>query len=529
MNPHTSMREAQRSWRPERTGLSGFFMVLLLGTAIAHAETVPLDSWVYDALRSFELRGLVRLEPTLPYTFDQVEAYTNEIMTNAAEEHVTLGSRHAYLLERLTKQFVGMRDRPQDRWDKPVYVLEDGERYGAFDLQIGGSARKKADEKKGEADGLVVPDVLIALGHHVTMETNYRLVMAPERGNNVRNEKPNARLRSYRGLTAEYERGLLDLGGLWWEVRVGREYLQWGNERVEGLLLSRTAGSLDHAGARFELGPFAFSTFQAILDAGSRRHLAGHRLTVALPRGIFVGIGETVVYARNLDFLYLIPLSAYYAQQFSEGPNNDNIAWIVDWKLPLRRGLIFQGALLIDDVQYERDEQAGPDRLGLNLSAEALCFVGGRELELSGAYTYIDIYTYAHGFNTMYVAGNGDRRMNHILGSPLGPDADRWACKAVLGVSARAAVTAEGAYTRCGAGNAVVGDHLLDWVPGMDNDPSFPSGDVVHERTVSASCLLDVRNGSYLTAGGGMRFRSGGPDNLDAKDGFGWLEVVLDL
>jgi hypothetical protein len=509
-------------------------MILLLCAAVAQAETIPPGSWVYDALRSFELRGLVRLEPTLPYAFDQVEAYTSEIVANVERERVTLGPRHAYLLERLTKQFVGVRNRPEDRWDKPVYTYRDGERYASFDLHLGGSVLKKVDQRKGEADGLAVPDVLIALGDRVTMETRYRLVMAPERGDNVRNEKANARLRSYRGLTAEYERGLLDMGGDWWEVRLGRDYLQWGSDTRENLLISRTAGSLDHAGARFELGPFVLSTFQALLDSERRRHLTGHRLTIALPRGIFVGIGETVVYAGSFDLKYLMPLGSDYALQFSEGSNNDNILCAVDWKVPLRRGLIFYGEFLMDDIQYERDELAGPDRLGVNLGAEALCCIAGRELELSGGYTYVDIYTYAHFSQTMYVAGDGDPRMNSILGSPLGPDADQWRCKATLGVSARASLAAEGVFTRRGSGNATVGNaiagyHLLDWVPGMDNSPPFPSGDVLHEKTFSASCWYDMKKGSYLTAGGGMRFRSGGPEHLDTTDGFGWLELVLDL
>jgi hypothetical protein len=523
------MQGAPWSRRPESRWLSGFFMALLVVASAAHSEMVPAGSWVYDALRSFELRGLVRLEPTLPYSFDAVEAYTNEIRENVNRGNVALGPRHAFLLKRLIEQFIRLRDRPEDRYDEPVFLYRDGDRYGSFDMVVGGSGRKKVDDKKGEAEGLAVPGVTVGFGNQLTMEAEYRLVLAPERGSNVGDAKASARLRSYRGLTAECERALLDASGGWWDVRIGREYVQWGSNMREGLLISRTAGSLDHVGARFALGPFALSTVQASLDSGSRRHLAGHRLTVALPRGIWVGIGEAVVYARNLDFTYLIPLGSYYALQYSEKSNDDNILCAVDWKVPLRRGLMVSGEFLMDDIQYERDELAGPDRIGLNLAVDALCFVGGRELELSGEYTYLDIYTYAHSMSTMYVAGDGDRSMNPILGSTLGPDADEWRCKASLGASARTAIAAEGIFTRRGEGNAAVGDHLLDWQPGMDNSPPFPSGKVMHERTVSASCSYDAGKGSYITAGGGMRFRSGGRENLDSEDGFAWFEVVLDL
>ncbi|MFA4947948.1 MAG: hypothetical protein WC674_05490, partial [Candidatus Krumholzibacteriia bacterium] len=280
--------------------------VLLMAPA-ARAETVPPDSWAYEALKSFELRGLVALEPTFPYTFNQCEAYTREIIAAVEARGVALGPRHAFLLERLTKQFVGTRDRPEDRWSKPVYTVREEERFAAFDVSVGASVRKNPDQKKGEADGLAVPGFLVGFGHNVTLETNYRLVMAPERGDNVSGAKPSARLRSYRGVTAELERAMIDAGGSWWEVRAGREYMHWGSNLREDLILSRTAGSLDHFGGRIELGRFALSTFQASLDPGGyRRHLAGHRLTVALPWGAFVGVSETAVYAkRDFDYMYL--------------------------------------------------------------------------------------------------------------------------------------------------------------------------------------------------------------------------------
>ena len=275
-------------------GAAAILAGVLLMAPAARAETVSPNSWIYEALKSFELRGLVALEPTLPYTFDQCEAYTREIIANIETCGVALGPRHAFLLECLTKQFVGMRDRPEDRWSKPVYTVREEERFAALDVSVGGSVRKNPDQKKGEADGLAVPGILVGLGHNVTLETSYRLRMAPERGNNVSGAKPSARLRSYRGVTAEYERAVIDASGDWWEARIGREYLHWGSSLREDLILSRTAGSLDHVGARFELGRFALSTFQAVLSSQSRRRFAGHRLTVALPRGVFVGVSETV-------------------------------------------------------------------------------------------------------------------------------------------------------------------------------------------------------------------------------------------
>ena len=542
MISHGSMKRGNNAAKyPGRATLSGYFIAMVIGAAAilagafiapaARAETVSPGSWVYEALKSFELRGLVALEPTLPYTFNQCEAYTREIAANIEARGVALGPRHAFLLERLTKQFVGTRDRPEDRWSKPVYVEREGERFAAFDVSVGGSVRKNPDQKKGEAGGLAVAGILVGLGHNVTMETSYRIVMAPEREKNMSNLKSSARLRSYRGLTAEFERGLIEASGDWWEMRAGREYMHWGSNLREGLILSRTAGSLDHAGARLRLGRFALSTFQASLDPSVyRRHFAGHRLTVALPRGAFLGLSETVIYAnRNFDFKYFTPLSIFYAQQFNESfDNSDNILWAIDWKVPLRRGLVFYGEFLADDFQYQRDTLAGPDRIGFYVAADALFMVAGREVEVSGGYTYVDIYTYGHSAHTQYVAGYGNEYLNPLLGSPMGPDADRRFIKATLGLSSHTALVFEGVSTRYGGGSLPVMHYVQDWDEGMDNAPPFPSHPVLNLKYISASLLYDLKRGSYVSAGVWMRFRD--PARGSSKDEtLGWFEVVLDL
>jgi hypothetical protein len=540
MTPHRSMkRENRAAMNPERAILSGCFVAMTLCAAAilagafiapaARAETISPDSWVYEALRSFELRGLVALEPTLPYTFDQCEAYTREIKSNAEARGMVLGPRQAFLLERLAKQFVGMRDRPEDRWSKPVYVVREDDRFAAIDATVGGSVRRNPGEKKGEADALAVPDILVGLGHGVTLETDYRLAMAPERGRNANGEKPVARLRSYRGVTAEYERALLDVSGDWWDARLGREYLHWGPDLREDLILSRTAGSIDHLGGRIKIGRYALSAVQAVLSAPYRRRLAGHRLTAALPRGAFIGISETVVYVGDMDWKYLMPLGAYYAQQYNEGTNADNVLWSVDWKVPLRRGLLLHGEFLLDDFQYERDANAGPDRFGLSVAADALFMVAGRDFELSGGYTFISTYTYAHSKGTEYIAGEGQLGSNPLLGSPIGPDADRGFVTGTLGVSSRVSVAVEGSVARYGSGSALSNPWLPDWRPGMDNDPPFPSPPVLYSKRLAGSLRCDLNHGSYLSAGAWVWHRDRDADGLHARGTYGWLEVVLDL
>jgi hypothetical protein len=521
---------------PERGALSGFFVTigaalavvatLLAAAAPARAETITLRSWVYPALRTFELRGLVSLRPEIPYSRVEIEGYVRTIQANLDRDKVTLGVRERYLLERLVKEFIGTGDRPEDRENKPVIVIREGSWFGAADGALGGAFRKRVDEKKGEADGLFFPDFLVGFGERLTLQTDYRVVLAPERGLNRNNNKPGPRVRSFRGLTAEYERSLLSADGERWHLQLGRDYVQWGSARREGLLLSRTAGSFDNAGARFSIGRLTMSTYQVLLDAAIPRRLAAHRLAVSLPHGAWAAIDESAVYARrSLDPVYLLPTSIYYANQYNER-KDDNVLFSADWKVPLTRGLIFYGEFLADDVQYQVNSVAGPNKTGINLSLDGFALVAGRELEWTADYTRINIYTYSHkdSLLTRYVTGNGDSLVNPLIGSPLGPDADRWHLRVSYAFHKRAAFAVEGVAIRRGEGN-----DQREWHPGLDRDPPFPSGKVLKERAIAASQLVDFGAGSLLRAGIGVRSLRGGPNDIDRKDGFGWLELILDF
>lgn len=518
-----------------RTLAAATLLALLSAAPPGRAETISPDSWIYDALRSFEVRGLVRLEPTLPYTFDECERYVREIDAAVEREGVALGPRHRFLLDRLEREFVGKGSGPEDRDDGPVAVVREGERWAAFDATIGGAFVKGLDAKRGEGDGLATTGLLVDLGRRLTLETEYRLVLGPERGDRVHDAKPSARTRSYRGLTGELARGLVAMNGSWWDVRAGREYIQWGSSRADGLAVSRAAGSFDHVGGSFRLGRFTLSTFQASLDSYYGRRMAAHRLTVELPRGIALGVGETVIYyRRSFDWKYATPIGFFYAHQYSEGmQNEDNVVCSIDAKWPVARNLLLHGELLVDDVQYERGDDAGPDRIGFDVAAEGLVTVAGRELELSAGYTRINAYTYGHGVMTAYVTGAVpydalDSSNTLIGGETLGPDADRTFAAASFGFSERIAIGVGGSYERYGHLSRLLQLGVPNWRPGMDNDPCFPSGPVLTERRLSGSLRYDLGGGSYAAAEGEARWRYYDGDFVARHYGCR-IEIALDL
>ena len=503
--------------------IAGSLLILSPIQTIASEETIAPDSWVYPALRTLELVGLVELDPVMPYSRSEIERYVTVILAAAGEGADALTPRNRFLLERLEAEFLAAD--PGEREDHPALILREKDNFAALDISIGALFVKSADDDEGEVWGVARPQFLLGLGGMVTVEAAYRLRMGPEEGTNIFHSKPSPRERSFRGLTSEFEKSMIYLGGSGWHLGIGRDYIHWGSGREEGLLLSRTAGSLDHLTASVNMGRFSLHAVHAILDPEFPRRLAGHRLSISLPRGIRIGIGETVLYTgRDLDFAYLLPFGSYYANQYNE-VDDDNILWGLDWRFPVTRGLMLYGELLIDDFQYERDPPA-PDRIGFNMTAEAFLTIGGREIELLLGYTYIDIYTYAHKDTllTSYVTGDGDTEENGIIGSPLGPDADRWNASVSTPLHPRFLVTVKGSYTRWGEGN-----DLREWIRGTDPRLPFPSGDVTNETRLTLEADLDLDHGSYIRAGGGWRGVECPERGVDDDAGFFHIELVLDF
>jgi len=498
-------------------------LLLLPSGILASDETIDVDSWIYPAFRTIELAGMVDLPSRMPWTRSEAEFLLDRALQSLGDGGAAPTARQGFLLERLKGEFHGKASRPMDREDAPLWCLREGARFAAFDLSAGASYGKSAPEGRAGPAGSAVPEFLAYLGRGLTLFSSYSARLERETGSNVSGEKPSPREKSFRGLSSEYRRGYLSVTGNRWAILAGRDHIHWGPGRREGLLMSSTAGSIDQFSALVEMGRFRLSAVHAVLDPEIPRRLAGHRLEISLPRRIRLGISETVVYTgRGLDFSYLIPAGSFYANQYNER-DDDNILWGVDLKVPLRAGLIAHGELLVDDFQYE-DRGTAPDRLAFNISIEALAAPFGRDVEITAGYTFVDIFTYAHKDSLLarYVTGNGDPLVNPIIGSPLGPDSDRWNLGASVAITARFTAEAGVTLTRRGDGN-----DLREWERGSDPDPSFPSGATVDERIFFLGGSFDLGKGSSVFGSAGLA-RISDPDK-DGDGSFAYLGMILDF
>jgi len=117
----------------------GFLLLLVIpgGPAGASDENISPDSWVYPALRTFELKGMIALPTERPYSRRQVEAFLDRILQGLKDGKEGLSPRQRFLLSRLRKEFQGMEHRPGSREDPPVYTYKKARNFMGFDLSAG--------------------------------------------------------------------------------------------------------------------------------------------------------------------------------------------------------------------------------------------------------------------------------------------------------------------------------------------------------------------------------------------------------
>jgi hypothetical protein len=459
-------------------------------------ERVPVDHWCYPALERFETLGWCTLPETRPLGRAEIRAVVAAVAARVRESGspAMLSARDAYELDRLEHEFTATDD-PRERWDRALFA-EDGSVAveGDFDLRPYLERAPGSDET--EVFVGADPTAKVHLGARVSYDLRYRLLFGPEHGARARDQKPSRREKSFKGLTSLYDRSYVVGTFEPVDVLVGREQIDWGPGAGGGLIVPGARHTVDQLAFRLKFRSLRLDAFYGQLFTAPERYMVGHRLEVALGATV-LGLSETVVYGgRPLDWLYLFPLSWYYANQFNERTNEDNILWSLDAKTTIAGRVTLFGSLLVDDFQFERS-QGYPDKLAYDVG---LRWVPARPLglELRGRYRRVDIYTYSHLDSlSVYVSGAGEIAQGDVLlGGDPGPDADEWGVAAAVYPRADLALTLSGAGRRAGEGGDVRAFDL-----GVDPaDPPFPSGVVERTIAVGLGARWEFKGDSWFAA-----------------------------
>jgi hypothetical protein len=311
----------------------------------------------------------------------------------------------------------------------------------------------------------------------VAYDTRYSVALEAEEGLRTGENRLSSRERNWHGLSSDNDRAVLSFENGPLRAAFGRDYVAWGPRRGAELLVSDAGLSHDALTLRLRLRRFELSSVASLLSSRGQRWFAAHRLEVDVGPVTF-GVQEAAVYeSPHLEPAYLFPVSFYYGNQFNErGDDNVLLGGDIEWAAG-RFGIV-DAELVVDDFIYDGDP--APQKIGWRLGATHVVAVGEGSLDLRADYARLTRWTFTHRDSSVaYVAGGGTAH-DPLLGTPLGPDADRVGLEAMWAPDARHTLWARGERTRRGDGNR----DRSGWVPGSSYDLPFPSGDVVASTRV---------------------------------------------
>lgn len=462
----------------------------VVAAAALPAATVPLDHWAYGVADQLIERGLWPGGHVSERPWDRAyfAACAGKLTEDLERGDLWLPVSTRGLLERLVEEF----EPEVELWRRvrgPADELDRERLRDDVSLEVG--ARLVGDTAY-HSGGLTIPEeAILPVGF-----------TAPDSGEGYRARGYLLLGAGYGDEVALYARGEVDTDGLddpdwrgmewkgglsvqfdfgylrwtpteWFSLSAGREPLQWGYSLGGSTLFSGKGPALDGFRYAFDFWNLRFSYFHAGLDplvqggVSYNRYLVGHRLSWQIVPEVEAGLGEATVYGgqgRSWCLAYLNPLTLHYLEQFSGAVENDNPFWLLDFDARPVEGVRLWGQFMVDDFQYENDEEPPEIAFLAGASwADPLGLVG-----FSLGVEYVRVWNWVYNVVPPY-----DRLLflGRPLGFPGGNDTDRWSVLAAASFGPDFSMDIRATLDRHGEGR--IED---DWAARGFTEETFPSG-----------------------------------------------------
>lgn len=266
-----------------------------------------------------------------------------------------------------------------------------------------------------------------------------------------------------------------------------------------------------------ELGDrVSFTGFTGTINSDSSTWLSAHRLDIKPYDKLRIGLSESILYtADGVDLAYANVFIPWYPVQWNER-EDDNAFMCIDATWQPFHGVALYGEFLIDDIQYENVNDV-PNKLGYTCGADLF----SQQTGFGGIveYTAVQRYVYSQRkINNYYMHDS------RIIGSQLGPDADRITGSLSYTGFERITAQLKGSYTRHGEGNVYEG-----WPDSVQAGGSFPSGIVESTSELSLDIGWYPENWLELRGQSGISFtdNTGNQTGIKTDDSWVSLELVL--
>lgn len=375
-------------------------------------ETIPLDSWVYPTLEQLHTQKLFpKLHSSIkPYTRGEIATYLIELEKLEKESKLSFTKSQTWLIDKL-----------KDEFSYEISTLMEISPAASVKYNLNPALFYYSAQDKKPVRGKFKLGGSYQYSNQFLFKINGILDTQAEKDPQFFGRKWKKNLTGY-----------LDQAYLHWETKylkilLGRDNQNWSPDLADGLLFSGQSPALDQIRLSMQLGYFRFSYFSSVLDKifdpdsarFANRYISAHSINFKHPKGIELGLSETVIYGginRSVELYYLNPILPYYVEQFNQNAP-DNILWSLTFDLSFWKDKEFYGELLIDDFQY--DFKSEPHQIGYLLGTRL-----ANLFNLDG--TYFNLEYRRIGFWVYGADISWNRFLHHDrnLGSALGPDAD---------------------------------------------------------------------------------------------------------
>jgi hypothetical protein len=476
--------------------LVGFLLLFAFSSATSQTlSPVSLDDWTdptadgweYRAVERFYALGLVSDIPmnTRPWTREQMAGIIASVNSRVQSGEIALSLYDSRRLEWLNRAYADLMSESDSPTERRTYWPQMRLRHNDGYTQIGGQMfvlgyRLDSDLSDDATAGLQSRfEVQLDAGWGRTWSFHERIAVERFTDDLPFDNPPRRGLagREWRGLVGNVDVATITARLPWGRVWVGRDRLKWGAGARGSMIVSHNAAPLDLVATEINVGRFMFTGFTALLEPNIPRWLSAHRVSAELWRGrAEIGLTEASYYAeRDLDFRYLVAIMPYYAIQWADSSNKDNLLLGVDGRIVPTPGLSLYGELVIDDFQVDAEDRGqGGDKLGVTVGLHSVDPFGLSGTELRAEYVRVNTATYTH-YNLLTTADSDGWPVGHWLG----PDGDDLYLSASVAVTADIVLTLS--FDRMRRGEVTLADSL-GYLPG---NLDFPSGVVETSTTWS--------------------------------------------
>ena len=445
------------------------FVILLSGSSLVHAQVVyePLYEDVYNFLRRVSQKGIIEFDDLirpLPRTYiseklleaDSLSSQLTSLERDELKFFLKDFYHEQWLSEGNDKQtehldYFGFD--PAERWRMFSYG-GDGFKLNAG-LILGGEIGSVKDAKQTHFwNGIYsygyIYDVLgFSFDFRDNTESGTTLdktkSFTPETGVIARTDMNTYK---YSPDKMEYSEAkmMIATDWKWGSLAAGKEFLEWGYGDNGLLVMSQKAPSFPLI--RLDVNPvewLSFNYFHAWLssdvvdttsfyytDTGNRRYLykqkylASHTLTIKPIGGLDISIGESIIYADQLEIFYLIPITFfrladhYLSTHINEAGSNSQFFAQVSSKGHIKNTHLF-GTLFIDEFTLSNvfDSEKQKMQVGFTLGS-SVTDLPIDNLTLKLEYSKIYPYVYQH-----YISTTTFESASYVLGHWMNNNADQ--------------------------------------------------------------------------------------------------------